>query len=419
MRKKIIVKAPALSRSGYGEQSRYAIRALRSREDLFDIYLVNIPWGTTGQIMEVNEETKYLKAALLRTQGYIQQGNATFDMSLQVTIPNEFEKLAPMNIGYTAGIETTKVAPEWISKCNSMVDKVIVVSDHSKKVFEQTKYDITDQQGNKIPNWGLTVPVSTINYAVREHTPSPIDIDFITTKNFLTVAQWGPRKNLENTIGWFVQEFKDDEEVGLVVKTNTSSDSIMDREHTSRRLENLLSHIGERKCKVYLVHGELPMGALSWLYTHPTMKGFINLAHGEGYGLPLFEAACNGLPLITIPWSGQLDFICKPKKKGKNVPLIVKVDYDLDKVQPGAVWKGVIQEDSMWAYAKEASYKRALRECLVKEKHYKQLAVNLQKHILDNFTEEKMYNEFVELLYPQEARLEVEAEIDSLLADLL
>ena len=73
----------------------------------------------------------------------------------------------------------------------------------------------------------------------------------------------------------------------------------------------------------------------------------------------------------------------------------------------------------MWAYAKESSYKRALRETLTKEKHYKQQAVNLQKYILKNFSKEKMYAEFVELLYPEEARLEVEAEIDDLLADLL
>jgi len=418
MRKKIIVKAPALSRSGYGEQARYAIRALRSREDLFDIYMVNIPWGNTGQVMDITEETAYIKQKLLKTQMYAQQGG-TFDLSLQITIPNEFEKIAPANIGYTAGIETTKVAPQWIDKCNAMVDKVLVVSNHSKKVFEQTKYEVSDQQGNKVPNWGLSVPVETINYAVREFEPNPIDIDFTTSKNFLTIAQWGPRKNLENTIGWFVQEFRDDEEVGLVVKTSTASDCIMDREHTTQRLQNLLSHVGEHKCKIYLVHGEVPTGALAWLYAHPTMKGFINLAHGEGYGLPLFEAACLGLPLITLPWSGQLDFICKPNKKGKDVPLIVKVDYSIEKVQPNVVWEGVIQEDSMWAYAKETSYKRALRECLTKEKHYKQQALNLQKHILKNFSEEKMYADFVNLLYPEEARLEVEAEIDDLLADLL
>ena len=33
-----------------------------------------------------------------------------FDISVQVTIPNEWKNIAPLNIGYTAGIETTKVA---------------------------------------------------------------------------------------------------------------------------------------------------------------------------------------------------------------------------------------------------------------------------------------------------------------------
>jgi hypothetical protein len=61
-------------------------------------------------------------------------------------------------------------------------------------------------------------------------------------------------------------------------------------------------------------------GNLAWLYEHPTMKAMINIGHGEGYGLPLFEAAYHGLPLITTTWSGQMDFICKPNKKGKQVP---------------------------------------------------------------------------------------------------
>ena len=52
MKKKIFVRAPVLSQSGYGEQSRFALRALRSREDLFDIYVVPITWGNTGWIWE-------------------------------------------------------------------------------------------------------------------------------------------------------------------------------------------------------------------------------------------------------------------------------------------------------------------------------------------------------------------------------
>ena len=39
MKKKIFVRGPVLSQSGYGEQSRFALRALRSREDLFEVYV--------------------------------------------------------------------------------------------------------------------------------------------------------------------------------------------------------------------------------------------------------------------------------------------------------------------------------------------------------------------------------------------
>ena len=103
MRKKILVKGPVLSRSGYGEQSRFALRALRSREDLFEIYIVNIPWGKTGMVAEATEEQTWIKDCLLKTALYAQQ-EGQFEVSLQITVPNEFQKIAPVNIGYTAGI---------------------------------------------------------------------------------------------------------------------------------------------------------------------------------------------------------------------------------------------------------------------------------------------------------------------------
>jgi glycosyltransferase involved in cell wall biosynthesis len=404
MKKKILVKAPILSRSGYGEQSRFALQALRSREDLFDIYLVNIPWGKTGQTISTDAERQWIDDCILKTMMYTQQPGSQFDISLQVTIPNEFEKIAPVNVGYTAGIETTKIAAEWIDKCNAMVDRVVVVSNHSKKVFENTKYDVKDQHGNDVPNWGINVPIEAVNYCVRLHEPESVALDLTTDNNFLVVSQWGPRKNVDNTIKWFMEVFKDDPTAGLVLKTNTASDSITDRIYTGNRLEMLLQAYAGHKCKVYLVHGDLTPGQLAWLYQHPKMKALINIGHGEGFGLPLFEAACNGLPLITTTWSGQMDFICVPNKKGKQVPTVIPVNYDVQKIQKEAVWKGVLVEDSMWAYPKEASYKRALTASLKKENHYRQEAKRLQKHILKNYTTEKMHEQFVQFVYGEKIK---------------
>ena len=202
MRKRILVKAPALSRSGYGEQSRFSLRSMRSREDLFDIYLLNIPWGNTGMIAEHSEERVWLDTLIIKTNEYVQQckaqqQNPQFDISFQVTIPNEFEKIAPINIGYTAGIETNKIAPQWIEMINSTMDKIITISSHSKKVIEKTTYDVPNPQtGEMIKGWCVTKPVEYISYPVKSIEPDPngVDIPFETTKNFLCVKQWNPKE---------------------------------------------------------------------------------------------------------------------------------------------------------------------------------------------------------------------------------
>ena len=397
MRKKLIIKGPLLSRSGYGEQSRFALEAVRTREDIFDIYIINLPWGSTGQVIEDNETNRYIKERALQTAEYIQQGGQ-FDISLQITVPNEFEKMAPINIGYTAGIETNKVSPEWIQKSNETMDKIITISSHSKRVFEETKYDIQDNLGNPIKGWGLTVPIDYVSYPSRYNEPEEFELNLETENNFVLVAQWAPRKNVDNTLSWFVENFKDREDVGLIMKTNVASDSLIDRTVTESRIKSILQHHPDRKCKIYLLHGNLTPGQLSWLYEHPTMRGMVNIGHGEGFGLPLYEAVCHGLPLVTVTWSGQMDFICMTNKKGKRVPKVARVDYDLRNVQPEAVWPGVIQSDAKWCFARGTSFKRALNECLTKSTHYKNQAEVLKNHVLKNFTQEQQNTKFIEYM---------------------
>ena len=93
MKKKIFVRGPVLSQSGYGEQSRFALRALRSRQDLFEIYIQPINWGQTGWIWQEDEFRKWMDDRILETQILIQQQQLQPDISLQITIPNEFQKL--------------------------------------------------------------------------------------------------------------------------------------------------------------------------------------------------------------------------------------------------------------------------------------------------------------------------------------
>jgi len=396
MKKKLLVTGPALTASGYGEQSRFALRALRSREDLFDIYLTPTSWGQCGWIHEDNEERAWIDSIIMKTVQYTQVSNnqPQYDMSLQVTIPNEWKKMAPINIGYTAGIETSKISPHWINPSNQM-DKIIVVSSFAKKGFENGVYTATDQAtGQQVPNYKVNTPIEVVNYASRKIDGVELDLNLTTDFNFLVVAQAGPRKNLANTIKWFVEEFKNDN-VGLICKTHLGGSSQIDREAITNNLKQILEQHKDRKCKVYLLHGDMSEGEMTSLYTHPKVKALVSLSHGEGFGLPLFEAAGLGLPVITTEWSGHTDFMYCLNKEGKVKPHFARVDFTLGPVQPEAVWGGVIEKDTMWSFPVGNSAKSEMRGVYKDWNRYRGQAKRLALHIEKEFATDKIYEQFV------------------------
>ena len=408
--KTILVIGPVTRRAGYGEQARFALRSLRAHPDRFNILIQDIPWGKSGQVSEDSEEQAFIRETITKTQQHIQQ-QLPIDMTLQVTIPNEFKKLAPVNIGYTAGIETTRVSPQWIEK-SSLMDKIILVSNHSKDIYEKTSYEGTDTQTGEKVIIKTQVPMEVVNYPVRSLETEDLGIELKHDFNFLTIAQMGPRKNLANTIRWFLEEFQNDE-VGLVVKTNLMNCCTADGQYCLQAMKAMTNDFPDRKCSVHLLHGDLSLEQMNSLYTHPKMKGFVTLTHGEGYGLPIFEAAYHGLPVIAPAWSGQNDFLYAPVKSGKQKkaklrPLFAKVDYTMGKVPQEAVWDGVIQPDSGWCYPTQEGSKSAMRDVHSNYSGYVGMARKLKKHILKNFTEEQMTTKFANAVCEKEESFDVE-----------
>ena len=176
--KKVFVKGPFLTQSGYGHHARTVLRALRTREDLFDIYLYPITWGKTSWLWEDSEERKWIDSLLEKTIAFTTESNnePQYDVSVQVTIPNEWENLAETNIGVTAGIETTQIAPQWIEK-SFIMDKILTISQHSVDGFVNTVYEATNSQNEQKFKFKCEKPVECIHYPIRNIEAKKIDLN--------------------------------------------------------------------------------------------------------------------------------------------------------------------------------------------------------------------------------------------------
>ena len=131
----LLFRAPVETRSGYGAHSRDLVKSL-IRSNRYDIKIMAINWGDCpmNALDEINDKDiidRILKVPELPREP---------DISVQVTVPNEFQNMAKYNIGITAGIETTLCSPQWIEGCNRM-NLVIVPSEHSKKGFTHSVYE--------------------------------------------------------------------------------------------------------------------------------------------------------------------------------------------------------------------------------------------------------------------------------------
>ena len=399
-KKSVAIVAPILTRSGYGEQSRFALRALRSREDLYDIHIMPLDWGQTSWISERDEEREYIDDRIRHTMGAKQNSQFQCDIALHITIPNEFQKIAPMTIGYTAGIETTAISPKWAQKANE-IDKLIVVSEHSKYVFENAAFDATQETGaagspiTQTFVYKVDTPIAAVGYPVKTFPELPeLPLELRTSVNFLCVAQFGPRKNIPNTVKYFVEEFHD-EDVGLIIKTNMAKNCLMDRELIFEDLKRSLDEaFPDRKCVVYLLHGDMTDKEMHALYKHPKIQAFVCLSHGEGFGLPFFEAAYSGIPVICVNYSGQRDFLIDEEGNLQ----FYEVQHDLKEVQPECIWEDVIVKESKWAYPREFSAKEAMRNCYNDILNNTGLVASMPLYaevLKERFSEEKMYDAFL------------------------
>jgi len=377
---KVLVCGAPLSTSGYGKHCRVILNALRTIDDKIDLYLMPYRFSNTSNTYENIADNEYYGFLISK---FNPQMLGFFDISIQIGVPHEWKQYAKYNIGVTAGVETLTIPAEWIEQVNN-VNKIITISNFSKRSFTNTNID------------GKTckIPVDVVHYPVKDTTKiENVDLNLSTSFNFLSVNQWAPRKNIEALISWFIQEFENNEDVGLILKTYSQSNSTPDFYETRLRLVDLISNFPNRKCKIYFVHGDMKDEELNSLFNNPAIKCYINNAHGEGFALSVFDAACSGMPIVAPDFSGYKDYLYQAKdEKSRLKPMFQRVNYDMNPVQPHHLMPGIINPGMIWAYPQEKDFKFKIREVYKDYGRFKKQAEELKQIILPQF-DEKIINE--------------------------
>ena len=376
MKKVVIFKAPTLTQSGYGIHARQCARWLLSKQDI-DVKFILTHWGSTPWILD-REVFGGLAGQIMERSIAPDQLKSRADVSVQLLLPNEWDpKLATQNVGMTAGVETDRCNPAWITSCNAM-DSVIVPSEHTKNCLTNSGVITTKLS---------VVPESWIDACeTSQHKFQQFSTDF----NFLVFGQitgndTNDRKNTFNTLKWLFEAFKNDKNVGIVLKTNAGRNSKIDRQFVKNLVNSFVQeHRKYEFPKLHLVHGELSDDEVVSLYKHPQIKALVTLTRGEGFGLPILEAAACDLPVIATGWSGHMDFM----KLGK----FVDVFYQLQEISKSRIDDNIFMKGARWASASEEDFKKRVTKFYSSPEVPKQWAKELGSKLRQSFSFKQICN---------------------------
>lgn len=382
MLKNIVLRAPVFSQSGYGAHSKDIAMALWNSQK-FNVSILPTGWGgastsTEGMTLKEKEALEYM------CNNKLHQG-VPFIFA-HVGLPTEFQKIGNFNIGITAGLESDSITQEWVNSCNTM-DLVIVSSNVVKDIFIRS--GVTSRV--EAIEEGVDISIFNDKPLVEDLFPA---ID--TSHNLLAIGQWLPgrfgedRKGIGILIDTFLKTFKDDKNVGLVLKTYITNNSSVDFYRLRKLLKDTIASHDRKTANIYLVHGNLTTEQLISLYKHPRINGFVSLTSGEGWGRGIAEAIACDLPVAVTGWGGHMHY--------SNPRYMKLIEYSLKPVSLSAVQSGFFTPDMIWAYPNLEDAKRKMKQLIENPLSNKKNAIEYGKIFRETYNKDIVYLKLVNLL---------------------
>jgi len=416
---RVLFSGPVGTRSGYGSHARDLVHALINM-DKYDIHILPQKWGNTPEnaLSSNNKRDSEIMKRVVKEEDQ----KIPFDISFQVTVPNEFQKWAKYNIGVTAGFEATTVPNDWVQGANN-ADLVLFSSVHGLNSVASSVFDMHNEQQQKIGQLQLTTKSEVLFEGVDTDVykkTTTFSEQLVKELNkiresfcFLFVGHWlqgsigQDRKDTGMLVKTFLESFKNIKNPpALIMKTSGADFSIMSKAEMLKKIAEIRKTVKAKTLpNIYVLYGDLEDSEMNDLYNYPKVKAHVTFTHGEGFGRPLLEATLSQKPVIASGWSGHVDFLHKDNA--------VLLTGQLTEVPKPAFPKEFQVDGQQWFTVNYSVASSILKDVFKKYKKYTLPAKKLAMYNKSKFSLKAMQNKLEKILeenipnFPKQVKLKL------------
>lgn len=224
-------------------------------------------------------------------------------------------------------LESDRIPPHWVQACNRY-DEVWTPTSFNFRSFVSS--GVSPHRIRVMPlgvDCDVFVPPPP---GTRPHMPF----------TFLSVFEWIPRKGYHTLIPAFACRFRTgNARLVLKVQNNDRYDPSGRAIYEEVRRLCEMADAPEAAERITIVGRILSDIEMARLYQQA--DAFVLPSSGEGWGFPILEAACTGLPVLCTAWSGPMDYLADDNSYLIPVQKIVPVPSfggAHDRIYGGSRW---------------------------------------------------------------------------------
>jgi glycosyltransferase involved in cell wall biosynthesis len=278
---------PLFDYSGYGEANRHAAAAL----DAVGIRVIGQPVSYTAESSDFGK--------IGQTMQRLSENKGKYSIKIIHTTPDQYTKYMEDGLYHIGHFfwETDGIPEDFVAGLKLM-DEIWTGSDANADAIRRS-----------LPDAIIRVYPQAIE-TEREWPETPYEINNFDGFLFYSIFEWTDRKNPQALLEAYWQEFQNNENVGLLIKTYFRNFDLKNKRMIRDQIAQFKRKSGLDKFPRVFLYMDL-MDRSHIMRLHKTGNCYVSPHRGEGWGLPIAEAALAGNPIIATGYGGIAEWMKK------------------------------------------------------------------------------------------------------------